>query len=404
MSLIALLLTLIIRSNSYCADQETLPGSGVLMRSGTGNYYPILKVLDQGTQFRILETSPGWVNIKLDSEETGWISSNSLIKRRTTGMNMTSDSSRTTRLKLEVDRTALGAMIKGLCAKFDVTDSIMNPFDSPRQINPANAKAFRKKMTPQDVGAPVSVTDVGKDMLPMYMAISPVLASLQVAGLDGKQLDKEPYCNQVLLWISECSGACGITPFVFVATEGSNAYCFPGGWIVLGGELYGLIENEAELAGIIAHELGHAVLDHGRKSLEKEVWRIGVNKVFQELEEETGTEDSPEITELENYATAILGITRRISKEISNEFQADSCAVVWLARSGYDPSALKTFLERLRSQFGDNLVGHGGISLAWLNSRDELDKRISKLKKHLKKYKNQIKNGKRLRERFEESG
>ena len=117
-----------------------------------------------------------------------------------------------------------------------------------------------------------------------------------------------------------------------------NAYAFPGHLYVNTGLLL-VAQNEAELAGAIAHELAHLSARHGTKGLTRQrLWSapwlplcgVGLceSSVFKHLS--TFTTSFP----LRKY-------------ERGAEYEADRLAVEYVFRSGYDPEALADLLERL---------------------------------------------------------
>lgn len=106
--------------------------------------------------------------------------------------------------------------------------------------------------------------------------------------------------------------------------------------------------DEAELAGIIAHEIMHVVLKHGVKEMEQRKGRIEADMGFAELDQETGTEDPEEIRELEEYA---LSAYENASKHrlLGYENEADAGACLLLAAVGYDPKAVSRAIQHIRN-------------------------------------------------------
>jgi len=358
--------------------------------------------LNQGAQVVVKDSSVGWLHVDVVDDGSGWISSNALLPASGTAEPSYARAIESGAApKMVVDRTAVGAMIKGLTARLEVSGEVASAYEPVPGINENSVKTFRGEFETVDVSPPVSAVEAGRGLMPKYLSISPVLAVQQVAAWGGRNEALEPYCNQVLLWLADRAGAAHLPVRAYVAMLGGNEFCLPGGWIVIGGDIIRQVRDESELAGIIGHELAHAYFRHGEEGLEKESWRLGVADAFAELEAETGGIDE-DLDDLEQFAASVRQMVGR-KYDLDMELTADSAATVWLARSGYDPEGLLRFLKRVREGFGDRLTGHaGGISLAWLNSREELDSRIGKLVKQVKKLKKRYKDGKRFEERFRE--
>jgi predicted Zn-dependent protease len=154
----------------------------------------------------------------------------------------------------------------------------------------------------------------------------------------------QQYVNDVGYWVASQSRRKQLPwSFGVIDSEGINAFAAPGGYIVITLGLYNLLENEAQLAGVLAHEIAHVVRKHHLKALQKtmkrEFWTdLGVKVV--------GNEDKREkLKELINsgvqlYAT---GLDRKY------EYDADLRGVVLAARAGYDPYALLDVLTTIDS-------------------------------------------------------
>lgn len=119
-----------------------------------------------------------------------------------------------------------------------------------------------------------------------------------------------------------------------------NAFALPGGKITLTRGLLVMASNEAEVAGVLAHEIGHVT---GRHSAERQ----GAGMVAQLgailLGVATG---SSELVDLASYgAQAYL---QSYSRE--QELEADRLGVRYMSRAGYDPDAMTSFLATLGDQ------------------------------------------------------
>ncbi|MFH0882208.1 MAG: M48 family metallopeptidase [bacterium] len=388
-------LALLLLAATAMAAPVSLKRGGVLLREGPGNFYPVLAVLQSGVAVNPSgEPEMGWQKVKSPAGE-GWVSTNIFNAEAEGTVTPIAEISKRSELSGAVKNAAVSAMIKGMKAGPE-GDALATMALYP-QVDPNTTKTFRKGFDVEDEPAPFSASNVGLSLLPEIMAASPLIADNIAREWGGRDKRFEGYLNQVNLWLAERAGADAIAPVVIVSRQGANAQALPGGWVVVGGELLAMARDESEMAGLLAHEMSHAVLHHAERSLQKEGWRSGAESVFEELEQETS--GSTDTSDLEAWAKQVQASARRRYNR-NQEFQADSLAVVITARAGYDPSGVLRVIKRLYEQEGGRLTGRGQLSLSWYGSRQELEQRISRLEEQLKHYSRKIKKGKRNVERF----
>ena len=148
-----------------------------------------------------------------------------------------------------------------------------------------------------------------------------------------------------------------------------NAFALPGGHMYLYTGLMQLMENEAELAGVMAHEIGHVVARHHGERLTR---MYGYNLLVRVL-----LGDDPGAAA--NIASNLVEMN--FSRE--NEREADAIAVELLWRAGYDPGAMLTFMEKMREQ--EQRRG-AAPSLPFLSSHPPTQERIALIRQHLARY------------------
>lgn len=145
------------------------------------------------------------------------------------------------------------------------------------------------------------------------------------------------YVNRVGLWVALQSERPGLPwRFGVIESEDINAFAAPGGYIFLTKGLYRRLNNEAELAGVLAHEVGHVIRRHHLKLLQQSQAIAAVGALF-------GSRISSEDQVIQN----IIGngaevVARGLDKEA--EYEADRIGVVLTARAGYDAYALPAVL------------------------------------------------------------
>jgi hypothetical protein len=129
--------------------------------------------------------------------------------------------------------------------------------------------------------------------------------------------------------------------FYLVDIPAANAFNLPGGRVAVSRKLVGFVNNEDELAGVVAHELGHAVVRHAAQDM---------SDALRKVLNVTSLGDRKDVTEKYNLLIE-RARTRRYSRsrdhENGQQLEADQIGVYALVAAGYDPSAMPAFFERL---------------------------------------------------------
>lgn len=140
--------------------------------------------------------------------------------------------------------------------------------------------------------------------------------------------------------------------FVLIEHETPNTFCVPGGIVIITTGALKLCQDESELAALLAHEIGHIVLQHAERSPENNAKVVGIDAagLWTQLEEETtGGSDAAKAAakELNNMAEWFLTVTLLRPRRVQEELEADQMALFLLARCQYDPQAIQRVLGRL---------------------------------------------------------
>ena len=156
------------------------------------------------------------------------------------------------------------------------------------------------------------------------------------------------YVNLVGNWVALQSGRQEVTwHFGVLDTEAINAFAAPGGYIFVTKGLYRLLNNEAELAGVLGHEIAHVTQKHHLKVL-KQSSLIGA----------LGQAASSKAKGSDQVVQNLIGngaeiMARGLDKNAEHE--ADRVGMVYAARAGYDPWGLPSVLQDMAAlPAGDN--------------------------------------------------
>jgi predicted Zn-dependent protease len=119
-----------------------------------------------------------------------------------------------------------------------------------------------------------------------------------------------------------------------------NAFATPGGYIFITRGLFQLLRNEAELAGVLSHEISHVIAYHHVEALQDQ----GFMKLVSGVTQATVDKDDRDMVEFAMNASQELYI-KGLDK--SDEYEADRMGVVIATRAGYDPFGLPACLQTL---------------------------------------------------------
>jgi predicted Zn-dependent protease len=123
--------------------------------------------------------------------------------------------------------------------------------------------------------------------------------------------------------------------FIVLDTDGVNAFAAPGGFVHITRGALGLIRNEAELAGVLAHEIGHVMARHTIRAIQKA-------KIEGAL-----ANAATRSAFLEQVGNRLYSITLENSFDRGDEMEADKVAVSLANDATYAPAGLTGFLQSL---------------------------------------------------------
>lgn len=163
-------------------------------------------------------------------------------------------------------------------------------------------------------------------------------------------------------------------PFAFavVDREDANAWAAPGGYVFVTSGALRRMDDEAQLAGVLAHEIAHVTREHMVRMLSRTQFLQGVTETVQAA---SGKDLSELNRAVENGVTILF--ERGLDRDM--EFEADLVGLEYAALAGYDPHGLVDFLENLKAELAAQSAGAG-----WLGStHPTLDARLMRLRAHI---------------------
>lgn len=181
------------------------------------------------------------------------------------------------------------------------------------------------------------------------------------------------YVNLVGQTIAEVSDRPNLAyHFAILNSEEQNAFAAPGGYIFVTIGLLKTLKNEAELAGVLAHEIAHVTQKHMLETIRRSALLSNVS----ELTLTVLNKDPQMFSNLIDEITDKL-FTKGLDKE--KEFEADEYGIEFAYRAGYNPRGLRDYLVTLRSQ-------EGRARSRFFSTHPDTSERIAKLDRLLRKY------------------
>ncbi len=162
--------------------------------------------------------------------------------------------------------------------------------------------------------------------------------------------------------------------FNLVESKDVNAWCMPGGKVVVYTGLLPVTQTEAGLAVVMGHEVAHAVAEHGNERMSQglltQMGGIALSEALATKPAETRA----------LYMTAFglgaqVGVLLPFSR--THESEADRLGLIFMAMAGYDPNEAVTFWQRMAASKG------GQAPPEFLSTHPSDATRISDIRKHL---------------------
>lgn len=147
--------------------------------------------------------------------------------------------------------------------------------------------------------------------------------------------------------------------FTAVAGEAPNAFALPGGPIFVSAGLLTRLDDEAQLAGVLAHEVAHVAERHGFNRLREALVLQGIAVA--------ALGNQPQL--LRQAGAIALDLFKK-GRDRESEREADLLGARWMSAAGYDPRAMLDTLAMFRS------LGEVPGWLVWASDHPALSDRI----------------------------
>lgn len=135
--------------------------------------------------------------------------------------------------------------------------------------------------------------------------------------------------------------------FTLITSSEVNAWCLPGGKVAVYSGILPVTQDENGLAVVMAHEIAHAIAQHGaERMLQEQLTQVGLTAVSTTL---GGLDPGARGAVLALFgAGAQFGVLLPFSRDMESE--ADHIGLIYMARAGYDPEAAVALWQRMADQ------------------------------------------------------
>jgi len=326
------------------------------LRSGPGSYYPVLRELPSQSRVALLDSLVHWYKVRYQNDQ-GYLAQSAtlaLTRRNDIFSGMQSGGSSS------VNRHSITAGVRGFadlfCSELQgdtlFINKVLAETPDPEPFYEMIQKRDRE-MNLQRYRAQFPLPPRGFQDYFLEAQEGFGLALASVIAQQGLYTDTE--LNRYINEVGNLLVACSDMPdqsfrFFILDIESANAYSCPGGFVFISRGMLEFLQNEAELAFVLAHEIAHVSRFHGITELRERENQIASSSAFDELDAALGDRISTSTRELtaslesevfEIYNTLISG---RLD---AYEEEADRLALLFMARATYDYQVSGELLNRL---------------------------------------------------------
>lgn len=244
-------------------------------------------------------------------------------------------------------------------------------------VNPVTGQSERSVMSEQDEVA--TGKKAHQEILQEYGAYANPKLQAYVNDI-GQRLAKQSH-RANLAWT-----------FTVLDSPDINAFALPGGYVYITRGIMAYLDSEAELAGVVGHEIGHVTARHGaQRATRQQTAGLGVlaATVLGAVLEAGGLGGATDLASQASQ-TAAAGYVASYSRE--QELQADQLGAEYLVRNQYNPQNMIDVIVLLKNQeqFAADAARAEGKAApsgsSWLASHPSNDKRLADIRQTASKY------------------
>jgi predicted Zn-dependent protease len=159
--------------------------------------------------------------------------------------------------------------------------------------------------------------------------------------------------------------------FNLVDSKEVNAWCMPGGKVVVYTGLLPVTQNETALACVMGHEIAHAIAQHGNERMTTQLAAQGI-----ELAGSAVLNKTPQVQNIFLQSFGVGSNLGMLAFSRQDESEADHLGVIFMAMAGYNPQEALPFWQRMAAT-----AGSGGKTPELMSTHPSDERRIADLQK-----------------------
>lgn len=200
--------------------------------------------------------------------------------------------------------------------------------------NPENLKTLvsAKKMSPEEE------KHFGREAAATLLGAAPLVRDEALQN----------YVNRVGQWVAAQTGRNDVEwRFGVLETPNVNAFAAPAGYILITRGLFNRLQNEAELAGVLGHEIAHVIEHHHAEAMKKKERSGALANMAAEASEGKGNK---------LVAGALTNVAKGLyasGLDKGDEYEADRLGIVYATRAGYNPYGLPRVIHMYAGAAGE---------------------------------------------------
>ncbi|MEM7334218.1 MAG: M48 family metallopeptidase [Chloroflexota bacterium] len=180
-------------------------------------------------------------------------------------------------------------------------------------------------------------------------------------------------CDQIIFnsdaaqtnWPFECT--------LLADQEVVNAFALPGGQMFITAALFNRLETEGQLAGVMAHEIGHVVARHSAQQIAQQQLTQGLSGAAVIAAMDPADPRSAGAAQVAAMVSGVVNM--KFGRE--HELQSDELGVLFMAQAGYDPRSLIDVMQILAEASG------GSRQPEFLSTHPDPGNRIGEIQRHI---------------------
>ena len=138
--------------------------------------------------------------------------------------------------------------------------------------------------------------------------------------------------------------------FNLVNNNQANAWCMPGGKVVVYSGIMPVVQNEVGLSVVMGHEIAHAIARHGNERASQQLVAQGGQTLAGLV-----SNDPTVASRIFNTAVGVGGQLALLKFSRDQESEADEMGLIFMALAGYNPNEAVSFWQRMAAKGGSNM-------------------------------------------------